>query len=374
MMIDGKPFEAVVKATRVPGGTEASPHKQVLAELLGGLDIPTEGWSITTTGGDTAIRINNCLTTGALAAVLRAAGVAPTPKPENEPLMTGLWLTGELRDLTQATTRQGFATLARWAAETDRTILTAADGPCEYMLPRNRRVQYWAAKTRAEFIDILTGMSPVQSHRPRKPNTTSGEAEHVPHPRGGIWGAKDQSTLETVLELVEEAIADRRPLLITVDPTLELDYPSITAGYTGQTAADLLNAVRPEPNPDDQQEILEVHNACGLIPPPESYIRPLGHLIPIQRPVRHPTQGMSIEEVTGQPDLPGELDLAAHGTLVVDMRAEKRPNPAIRNAICRPLEEQPRALPTGRRIQRTNTACRANADGERRLGPACSTP
>ena len=314
----------------------------VLSRVLRDTGIPADGWTVTTEPGEARIAAGAEVPTAALAAILRAHAGTGGAGAADEAVMLGAWRTADAgRGTVEIGGVRGDAIRLRWAAENGRP----AAGPVwEFrggVLPRNRTTRYHDIRTVEDLRAALTDGRRPEVEEPAdgaEPAEIGREHEHLLADREGI--------LRGLIGPIEEAVTARRPLLIRTDAETGGE-----PGVPGLAAARLANAICPGMTPDEQQHVLETYDLAGIAPPAGTPATPGADgrgRRPIPRPLRYP-HPTATAGVLGSMDRaifpsgwngcrrPGEVDLAGHGVLVVEvdeeMHLERDAADAVRDDI-----------------------------------------
>ena len=315
---------------------------QVLARLLGNTGIPADDWTIRTEPHDANCVKGPEVPTAALAAILRADAGDSGPGAADDAVMLGVWrLSHGTRGDVEITGVQGDAIRLRWAAENGRTAAAPVWQSSGGAMPRNRTTRYHDIRTVQDLQAVLNGGRRPEVQGPvggAQPPENGREHEHLLADRVGI--------LRELIRPIEEAVMARRPLLIRTDPETRGE-----PGVPGLAAGRIANLISPAMTPDEQQHVLETYDLAGMTPPGGMPTVPCpngGTDRPIPRPLRYPhsTTGrgtlQSIDRTSVAPRRsgrrrPGEVDLAAHGVIVIevdeDMHLDRDAAEAVRDDI-----------------------------------------
>ena len=280
----------------------------LLAKLLAGTGISAEGWTVWSepderTIGETSVE------NAALAAILAAGGAIPAGAFRDDTIISDTWTSCTDPPGYQGRSHRGAASRARLAA-TLRQPLVAAGHQTARVLPRNNDLEYFIPTTTTNLIHLLRGQADLHRHSPNG----AGDAARPRIPQDIL--ETPTSTIKQLTQGVERAYRARRPLLLVQDhETQRLDIR-----YRARRASQVTALLLPPLGPDAQQSVLETHDLAGLDAPGADGPR-------IERPTRAPhwfTLAYTLRSIKRRRpaqtlERPGELDLAAHGVLLLNI-------------------------------------------------------
>jgi hypothetical protein len=327
--INGRtPLEIFVTASRGITPTEPDDlgldhrlaRERSFAEIFKDLDIPTDGWTISSTPQRETPTLPTETTTAALAAVLIASGAAAADRFPADAIMNGVWSTRPFHaDHPMPFSVRGAAIAAHWAAENNRLWVSASHGPGPALWPRTLPLKYSRVGCIEELTRLLNGQAEIHEHQPlalshEPPSLDTSEHRYLLEDANGIFGH--------LLPMITAAVVERMPLLLMLPDGAGpgAAYAAILVGRIATLLAPPLTAV-------EQQLVLETYDLTGMAPP-GGLDGPTSLTKPIPRPRRGPHWSTRADALASldnyrtprddNPSRPRELDLAAHGILSIE--------------------------------------------------------
>ena len=319
---NSSPVETVVTAIRdtSPGKTgnletedRKSGRENLLRRLLQGTGIPPDGWTVTSEPDILPVQCGY-ESNAALAAILRAGVATPLSGVREDTIFSGTWTAKQPFRL------RGGAVEAKYASRSNRIFVGVEDGRLNGVLPRNGDLLYQNAAAIGELLDVMAGKRDLIQHRAEQP-----EAEPEIDDLTNLENILDthDSLTSHLIPAIEIAYRERRPLRVLARDTNPLSITATT--YATKRLLGFSAMIMPALTADEEQAVLETYDLLGLNPPrnaAQRVIRP--GRAPHPSVHEHALRPMRCKRLEDKPGRPGELDLAARGTLVTNISAENR--------------------------------------------------
>ena len=367
IVFDGyTPVKAKVTATRPDTAAERADAKRrrlhqvdttLLAKLLAGTGITAEGWAVWSDPDERAAE-ERTIANAALAAILDAGGALPDGAFRNSTIITDCWSSCNETPGYRGRSRRGSAATARLAAAL-RQPLVAAGSRTTTVLPLNDEIEFFIPTTTADLIKVLTGQAELRRHRgvvdpngagdaatPRIPQNIlelDSDVDHRPPadgwprarvPRGTTPPAGAGRPNPTARKAVPSPPREpRAPSSRGGAPAAAARrrrparHPGSRRAPGSRNRRRAARETAPAETPPAAGAAADASRACSRRTTSPASRSP-GHGGPrIERPTRaphwftlaHTLTSMQRRTPAQTPERPSELDLAAHGVLILDV-------------------------------------------------------